>query len=324
MSTITTIRPATTAEWETVCHQCEYATFFHTPYWHALFNDLDGFAIIPAAQHITFADNATAIVPLSQQKKALGILTVSHSSPATTFGGWISPNHLTPEHLLALRDYLRSCHDLIWRENPYAPLLNTIDIGGSYEDFTQSIDLRQELAFINQNQSPAHTKALRKAEREQVTIKTTATATDWELYYQLYQSSRVRWKKRDAAMKQSSGYPRLLFERLSNLAPDQCRLFSAWHNSGMIAGVICLSWNHHTVTWHGAASGESFNLRPNNLLYDTIIRQSHAEGRHWIDFNPAGGHEGVVTFKEHLGAQRLQSRVVNQKSLLRKIISIVR
>jgi lipid II:glycine glycyltransferase (peptidoglycan interpeptide bridge formation enzyme) len=40
------------------------------------------------------------------------------------------------------------------------------------------------------------------------------------------------------------------------------------------------------------------------LLYAQIIRDAHNQGYRYFDFNPSGGHEGVVHFKESFGAVR--------------------
>jgi lipid II:glycine glycyltransferase (peptidoglycan interpeptide bridge formation enzyme) len=84
------------------------------------------------------------------------------------------------------------------------------------------------------------------------------------------------------------------------------------------ASVICFYWNNHAVAWHGAAFEEFFDLRPNNLLYDHMIRSAFHQGYQWFDCNPAGGLAGVIAFKDNLGALRMQSRIVDQSSLVKK------
>jgi hypothetical protein len=315
---ITDTSPATREQWQRACEACGYATFFHTPQWAEMFRDRYPRAISPTPRLVRFDDGMTAVVPLVRVRYAFGAFHELQSSPAGTYGGWVSADPLTIEHRRALVNLLCELPNLIWRENPYDTELRSLDIPGTQDDFTQVI----ELAPSPPAGTHAHRKAIHKAERCGVAVRRAASEKDWLDYIRVYNSSLRRWHDRGLPIGARYDEPffRLVRERLS----DRATLWVAEHQGAVVAGVLSFYWNRHAVAWHGSAAESGFDLRPNNLLYDTMIRDAAGRGFRWFDLNPCRGLSGVVRFKEHLGAVRQTSRVWKKRSGLWKVLCRIR
>jgi hypothetical protein len=318
--TIVRNEPASDDAWLNACNNCSYATYFHTPHWAHVFASYTHGATSPSPRLITFSDNKTAIVPLSYSKHAGGLIKTWLSSPAGTFGGWISGDHLTSGHTQLLIDYMLSFSNIVWRENPYDTVLQELVIPKATNDFTQTVSLRlRSWADILASASRAHHKAVKKAEQAGVVVTQAHSITDWEQHYTAYQSSMERWNKAGTTKKRVKPYTWDIFRLMYELPPEQRILWLAQCNGDVAASVLCFYWNNHAVAWHGAAHEEYFAIRPNNLLYQSMIQDAHIRGFHWFDCNPAGGLKGVVEFKDHLGTQRIQSRMVDKSGVIKTL-----
>jgi hypothetical protein len=315
-------RAANREEWERACAACSYATFFHTPAFADVFIKTSGGRMASATQTIQFSDGATCVLPLVNKHFFGTIIRISHSMPGATFGGWVSADPLTEQHARALVAHVRTIPEFIWRENPYDPHLAAIDIGNCSEDFTQTIDLREGYAVASARFDHAHRKAVKKALAKGVSVIEASAAEQWERYFALYSASRDRWKER--GLVRNRGYDLALLRALFELSPSSRKLWIAQVKGASAAGILCFYWNRHAVAWLGAGAAEFFAYRPNNLLYENVIRHAAEAGYHWFDCNPSGGFRGVVEFKEHLGAQKLRSRIVDRRSPLLRAAGWIR
>ncbi|HEX7510929.1 MAG TPA: hypothetical protein VF335_06490, partial [Chitinivibrionales bacterium] len=138
---IAQVTEATEEQWLQACTTCEYATYFHTPQWLALFSSCSKGRVYAATKAVTFQDGKTAIIPLACTNFLKGVIKTYQSAPAGTFGGWISSDNLTRAHAKALVDFMLGFGNIMWRENPYDPFLKSIAIAHATQDFTQTIDL---------------------------------------------------------------------------------------------------------------------------------------------------------------------------------------
>ncbi len=315
-------RPAGLDEWENACRACDYATFFHTPGWVDLFVQANGGSMAPSPEVVTFSDGASAVLPMACRRYPGGMVRLYWSMPAHTFGGWLSSDTLTVEHAGLLAGCLQSRPDLVWRENPYDPILKCMELPCAREDFTQTIDLSEGFETAEKRFDYAHRKAVKKASAAGVSIAEAVHFEEWESYFKLYEASRARWKERK--LSKGDGYPRSLFKTIYASAPSRRKLWLATVRGVPAAGILCFYWNRHAVAWHGAGGAEFFMHRPNNLLYEHAIRHAAKEGYRWFDCNPSAGLPGVIEFKKHLGTIPLRSRVVDKKSAMRRLTERLR
>lgn len=317
-------RPATREEWMHVCRACDYATFFHTPYWAEIFTGTKRGRMVSAPERVEFNDGTVAIIPLVYTNYWGNRMRLYWSMPAHTFGGWISSMPLAGDHIRALIARLHAIPNLVWRENPYDPLLKDIELSHCREDFTQVIDLRSGFDAAKARSDYSHRRAVQRALEKGVSVCEAGDFELWRNYFSLYKASRERWKENDL-LRNRRGYTIELFKAIFECPSEHRKLWLAQVDGKPIAGILCFYWNRHVVSWHGAGTGELFNkYRPNDLLYDHASRHAAENGYHWFDCNPSGGFKGVADFKEHIGARKMRARLVNQRSMVLRTAEFLR
>lgn len=323
---ITTIRPASSDEWDAIYATASNATYFHSREWAELWSSYTDQLVKPQPKLIVFSDGKQALLPLSTQSMMKGLMKKHLSSPAGTFGGWISADQLTAEHAeLLVQHLLYRVSNLVWRVNPYDLHSRTVLACGRYahqiaiDDVTSTLCLQEEFDRIYKRWSKGHASAARKAKKEGVQIRIAENLADWHEYYEVYLDSLRRWGK-----KTSSTYEYSLFQEFFYRNSQSIKLWLASYQDAVVAGAVCFYAHKHVVYWHGAALEATFHLRPVNLLIYEAVRDACKNGYWWFDFNPSGGHEGVKAFKKSFGATDIPSPVVITKGNVYKIIDFAR
>jgi hypothetical protein len=315
------IRPATNQEWDHIWQNCDYATFFHSREWAEIWQAYTNQAIRPGPRIVEFSDRIKVLLPLSYRPCFRGLLKEYVSSPAGTYGGWISDNKVKIEHSQLLTDYLSSrIGSIVWRLNPYDPLIFKCTFRHMRDDETHSLDLKEGFDGVCKLWAQGNKniqRKVRKAHKEGVRIRKVSDPEDWNDYYRIYQDSLRRWRD-----KASASYHWEIFKIMKDLKSKNIELWLATYKEKNIAGALCLYHSNHAVYWHGAALSDYFQLRPVNLLMYEIIKDACQRKAKWFDFNPSGGHEGVKKFKQSFRAGSLKAPVVSRTANAKKILSI--
>ena len=114
------LRPATSEEWDHIWKRCDYATYFHSREWAELWQKYTQGKMKPNAKFIVFSDGKSALLPFSTQRIIKGFAKKTISSPAGTYGGWLSLDKLLESHSRLLYEYITTHYKgLMWRLNPY-------------------------------------------------------------------------------------------------------------------------------------------------------------------------------------------------------------
>jgi hypothetical protein len=308
-------------EWIAAAKVCPYATYFHTPYWYELIAPKQRHAVLS----VRFDDGASAVLPFAKIRRFGGLLVDHFSSPGGNYGGWISESALNEEHVTVLLGILMSKKNLTFRVNPFdksaSSIASRLPIS---EEFTHKLDLTLGEEELYRRTSRCHKRGVRRASGEGVTVEPAASWEDWERYYRLYESSLARWRAGGPELMTRNIYPIGLFRRVYENMSGHEILWLAQKGGEAVAGLLCFYWGRHSVSWHGAASAEFFDLRPNNILYWEAIRDAIRKGYAIFDFNPSGGYGGVESFKDRFGAERLPAPVITVRSPLRRMIAGLR
>jgi hypothetical protein len=308
--TIKKITSANSQTWDQIYKECHYATYFHSREWAEIWQSHSHGALKPTPKWITFSDGLTALLPLIAVTQYRGLLTHSYMlSMDGGFGGWISADALCVDHTFLLVQFLtqKLGKELFWRLNPYDELVFKSDVPIQQMDHTHAINLKLDFTTRYTNQSAPVRKA-RKAQKAGVCITTASTLEEWQEYYQVYQSSLQRWGENAI-----SEHPWDLFVKMFLRKSPKVKLWLARYENRIASGAICLYSNQHVVYWQGAGLAELFHLRPVNLLMYTLIKDSFDQGYTWMDFYPSGGMQGVIAFKESLGASPLPAPIAHIK-----------
>jgi len=305
-------------EWKEIADKCEYATFFHTPTWSKVFAETYPEMEITTKKFV-FNDETKAILPLIKVKTVKGLFNNYLSNVAGTYGGWISNKNLSNKQINIIIQWInKNLKNLVWRINPFDSSLRAIPLPRVKSDFTQYLDLKNGFDSIYKLWTKGHasaTRKARKAHKEGVTIKESGLWKEWKQYFEIYEDSIRRWGN-----TVSSRYSVNLFKTFFKEYNPNIKLWLAYFEGKPIAGALCFYHNHHVVYWHGAALEKHFSKRPSNLLQYEIIKDACKKNYWWYDFNPSGGHKGVINFKKSFGAKKMWSNVIYKKSLFCKLI----
>jgi len=294
------ILPASDHDWDETWLGCDYATYFHSREWARIWNLYTEGLMQPEPLMVYFSDGKCALLPLTVQYFVKGRVKKVISSPGGTFGGWISRDVLVHGHrVLLVRWLLRNSASLDWLVNPYEPGVGDIRFPAKRVEDTQVLDLDKGyeayLEEITRHHSATQRKG-RKAQKAGVLTREAVDIKDWQEYFQVYQDSLRRWG--DTV---SAEYEWSFFHDLFSLHSRYVKLWLSTFQEKIIAGALCFYAGRHVVYWHGAALEEYLNLRPVNLLFLDIIKDTCDKGYRWFDFNPSGKHEGVRRFKKTFG-----------------------
>lgn len=311
MLEISQVRTASKNEWDHLWLNCSYSTYFHSREWAEAWQDYLNNTIQPDPRMIFFTDGKKALLPLSCRFFFKGCIKFFLSSPAGTYGGWISCDDLKKEHANMLVDYLmRNIKNLSWRINPFQPDIFDFNLLVDKREKTQALNLKGGFDSLWQHwkkNKGALIRNIRKAKKEGIIIKPAEALEEWQLYYDIYKESLRRWGK-----KVSSKYEWELFQILHQKKSAYIKLWLAMYKEKIVAGILCFYGKNHVVYWHGAALKVFFKLRPMNLLIAEAIKHACDKKYTWFDFNPSGGQEGVWKFKKSFDPQELECSVVSK------------
>jgi hypothetical protein len=182
------VAPALKDDWGEVWKLCDYATYFHSSEWASIWSVYTSGEFVPAPKMILFSDDKKAVFPFSLQKGFKGWSKTFVSSPAGTFGGWISKDNLTMDHTMLLVSYVtRKLGDVVWRTNPYDELLSNVVVEGLRTDVTDVLELKDGFEALHKRWTKGQRSASTQARREGVVIRLADSLADWKEYYEVYE-----------------------------------------------------------------------------------------------------------------------------------------
>ena len=313
---IAKIEKATSHDWDIIWKNCEYATFFHSRYWAEIWSKYSNLQSEPCPYFIHFSDGKKLLLPFSKSTAVKGLLKFYVTSPAGTYGGWISNDKLEHNHIMVLCDYIfKEFSNLEWRLNPFDLSDFNIRYKKIIEDETDIIRLTDSIENIFKNWSTNHRRSVKKALHNDIEIREAQNEEEWLQYYNCYMDSVKRWGE-----NRSSFYSWKLFEIIHSAKSECIKLWVAIFNSEIISGSLCFYSKNHAVYWNGATKTEYFHIRPVHLLMYKIIEDAINKNFKWFDFNPSGGHEGVKKFKKSFNTESISCPIIYSESLLSKIL----
>ncbi|HET9606654.1 MAG TPA: GNAT family N-acetyltransferase [Nitrospira sp.] len=305
---IAQVKEATSQEWDAAWEHCNYATYFQSRSWAEIWETYSGY-MRPEPKLIGFSDGLKAVLPLSRVSGGPDDLIKSYvSSPAGTFGGWVSHDALTVEHARLLVHFmLNNLGDIVWLVNPYDE--NIFKAGIAPTDHqTHVLDLTPGFEALYKNFHEGNVRSIKKAQQRGVTVRAAEGIEEWREYYKVYEDSLDRW-----GSKATSRYSWKLFEEIHKRSANSC-LWLATLEGQIISGAIFFYAKKHVVGWHGATLKDYFSYGPVNMLLSEVIRDAANNQYTWFDFNPSGGHEGVRAFKKSFDAKAVSCPLISARS----------
>jgi CelD/BcsL family acetyltransferase involved in cellulose biosynthesis len=305
--TVCEVRAATAAEWDAAFEACPIATASQSRGWAEDWSQYTRGVMRPAPLLVRLDDGSRLVVPLTRQRRHRGLSSRYLAAPAGTYGGWLASGPLDEPRALAVAEWLVTRRTpLWWRLSPFDAQTATLQYLVTDPDVTHAIRLAGGFSSACESASHGHECAVRKAQRSGLAVRRAESPADWDAYYAIYLEALGRWGE-DA----SSRYGARLFELLRRRGAPAVELWLATLDGGeIIAGGLALYSSRHVTYWHAASRAEHFALRPANLLVHEMLLDACQRGLDWFDLNPSGGHQGVRTFKERVGAIALPAPVV--------------
>ncbi|GAI58824.1 unnamed protein product, partial [marine sediment metagenome] len=94
-------------------------------------------------------DGKSALLPLSYQRSLKGLVKNYISSPAGTFGGWISVDDISVRHAVLMSKFLtKKLGNLVWRINPYDEFVFKSGVQTTEDDETHALNLENGFGAI--------------------------------------------------------------------------------------------------------------------------------------------------------------------------------
>ncbi len=303
-------------EWQRIADRSPHATYFHTPRWHRLFAD-----VYPDLRIVTkkleFADGAVAIFPLIERHQFLRLAKSYQASGAGCYGGWISEKPLLPEQITAIAEWVVSSFtNIYWRLNPFEPGIEILTPYATVQDSTEVLDLRpfEDAQALRQHYRHSVRKQINKGSKAGILAATAETWDEWERYFAIYQGRLAQW-----GVAATSRYPIELFRLLFETRGSKVKLWIASLGSSVIGGNLNFYHGRHCVEWHAAYDPNYYSTGVRDFLVDSIIENARAGGYALYDFNPSGGHEGSLKFKQTFGTSSHRSDIIVRRSGILRI-----
>lgn len=292
-------------EWENFVDNTKSATFFHTYRWYRIWEEYAGYR--SRAYLIHFKSGHKIMLPLASKRILKGLMARYQSSPAGTYGGFVTDDVLTAEELLALEKWLKRFNTISITFNPFSN--HHVVFSTMSRDFTQTISLTASWEEIVSQMKKGHIlRKVRMANRNQLEVGE-ITPQEVSLFHDIYLSRREAWKT------PTNHYDLLLFELLFGL-PNVDFWGIYLPDKTLIGGGIFLSHKGHVSSWLPIVLTEYLPLKPYELLFFECMKFYKKEKLSWFDFNPSGGHEGVVRFKAGFGARKKEVVNFDRRSLI--------
>jgi lipid II:glycine glycyltransferase (peptidoglycan interpeptide bridge formation enzyme) len=145
-------------------------------------------------------------------------------------------------------------------------------------------------------------RAIRKAQKQGLSVRRATRRNEVEIFYQLYLSSMERNR---AVAK----YPHRWFDALYDLFVQQKKadfLFAVKDVSEYTAGVVLIYSKTSDHYLHNGSAETYLESRPNDLIVDYIIHKGVEEGKTTLDFMGSDpGDLSLLRFKEKWGSQSI-------------------
>jgi lipid II:glycine glycyltransferase (peptidoglycan interpeptide bridge formation enzyme) len=295
-----TVKDLPESEWEKIIHNSSHATFFHSPIWGNIIEES-----FPnrkkKAIGFNFGEDKKALIPYIAHAR-IGPINNIYSMEPGVYGGIISNFDINQSQVEKAVEKLESISHYRTNitGNPY------LDYNLSWEgeeDFTQVVCLENDYEDIWENYDYSCQKQIKKAEEEGLSATVASNLEDYKKYYLIYQKNLVRWGK-----DPNSDHPYDLFATIYEYQeeyPENIRLWLVKDNDEIIGGTLVFYLNgKHSVEWHAVFDSDYFSKGVRNFLVDKIIEDACERGFKYYDFNPSGGHEGVVRFKSTFDPKR--------------------
>lgn len=290
---IVSISPQTDPLWQDLVEQRQ-SDVFHSPGWMRVLTETYNFDL-SAYVLLDEAGEPVAGIPFCRIKDLKGERLV-----ALPFSDYCDPLVGEPAHWRLLLD------KLLAEQVPFAVRSLHCDVALTDERLTlvnkakwHGVDLRPDLDTLWQGLHSSARRAIRKAEREGVVLRTAERKEDLRAFFELHLGVR-KYKYHLVAQ------PYRFFENIWKhfIETQQGLLMVAVYQGEIIGGVLFLIWKNGLHYKFNASDPLHLALRPNDLLIWEGIKYAKAQGYTDLDFGLSDwDQEGLVRYKRKFASE---------------------
>jgi CelD/BcsL family acetyltransferase involved in cellulose biosynthesis len=288
---LTTIDPRTTPEWETFVSTHADATVFHTTAWCRVLTDTyryrPRYIVSREAGRITGGIPLMAIDSWLTSRRLIGLPFSDNCAP------------LLPDDAKAAELLLRSAREEADRVRASrlqlrghgAPDMEACGYTNGTTFLQHIIDLAPNADFERTVHSSAR-RAIRKAEKEGVTVRESAGLADVRRFYELM----VLTRRKHGLLPQPWRFYKNIHRHV--LSHGAGKLLLAEYGGEVVAGDLLLRFRDQLMYKFNASDPRFLHLRPNNLLLWEAMRSGAASGCRTLDLGRCEEeNEGLRRFK---------------------------
>jgi hypothetical protein len=178
------------------------------------------------------------------------------------------------------------------------------------------IDLQDGVDAARAQWTSSARREVGRARRGDVRVREAQTFSDWAAYFASYVRTMNLWKS------PTSSYDLSLFRLLWEARSPSVRLWLAEQKSLVIGGALVFTHGNSAVWWHAAQAPRVSGTA--NLLQWEILAVLDADGIGTYDLSSSGGHQGVVAFKESLGAAAVSFRYLVRRHPVERVMGFAK
>lgn len=185
------------------------------------------------------------------------------------------------------------------------PRVNPLISLGYENTLTQTwmIDLQKNIDEIWDNMETRARTAIRKAEKNEVTVRLADKAGDLDIYYALHTETYTRTGV--------TPHPKAYFEAIWRdfIPQGYACIFFAEHGGEVISAENFGVYKHGAIYWTGAGNQRALELEANSLIQWTAMQWMVEQGLHWYETGEAFPNtsdkklKGLSDFKRGFGGE---------------------
>lgn len=298
---IKNINTISIAEWHEFIDQNDYATIFHTPYMHDLYDQCSGLS-----SFAYFAVDAEGSIKalITGYKQDLVKIPFCTSFKRTVL--MQSPIYSDIEALRVLLDYYQKKHaNQIVTEIRNHYLNDEIksvmnDLGFSFEDHLNIlVNLNQSEEDLWKQIHPKRRNEIIKAQKTEIQVKL-INNNELEKAYQILKDVYSRIKLPLLPIK---FFKTALMKRTNDYGLD---IWGAYSQHQMIGVMVVLKYKKMIYDYFAGSLSSEYNKHPNDIIPWEVFKYYHQEGYELFDFGGAGKPDipyGVRDYKLKFGGK---------------------
>ena len=161
------------------------------------------------------------------------------------------------------------------------------------------INLIPDIEELHKNMKSSSKRAIRKAQREGISIRISQSENDLRAFYEMHLNIR---KKKYRLLTQSYSFFKNIWRNF--IKTDQAVLMLAEHENQVIAGVLYLKWKNRLYYKFNASVTADLNLRPNDLIMWEGIKYAKENNFNYLDLGLSDWEqEGLIHYKRKYASE---------------------